>query len=373
MAKRHYDKSPVKLREKPISNGNKSLYLDFYQKGIRSFEFLHLYIIPEHTPMDKERNKTTRLQAEVIRARRIMEIQENATKVRTKRTQYRGLLSEWVRETAEDKEKDISANSARNYRGVAHRISLFGDCKLRECDTEYLTRLIKAMSKVYAPNTVRMTIDIIHTCMTKAEKEGFVFKNPVDMKAIKLPRRVNRYSNYLTFEQVQSLMQFKQKHPRRQRALQAFLFGCFTGLRFSDIISLRYSDFFTDDEGVKYIKKLQIKTGEEVVIPLSINAINCIPKTRIKPRENDKVFIMGDRCTRSMIKAIREYLGTSKRITFHTSRHTFATMLLTYGVDIYTVSKLLGHTNIMTTRIYAEVTSKKREEAIAKIPTIAQK
>ena len=360
------DKSPIKLREKPLTNGNKSLYLDTYQKGVRSFEFLHLYIIPERTLMDRERNKTTRMQAEVIRAKRILELQENNTKVRTQRTQYKGMLSEFIREVAKEKQ----GRCASNYKGVAFRVEKYGDSQLRQIDEEYLLRLCRNMLPRYAPNTIRATFDVIHSVLRKAEQEGYVFKNPVRLKELKLPRRVNKYDNYLTFEQVEKLMHFKHKSPRRQRAHQAFLFACFTGLRMSDVMSLRYNEIVTAEDGTKYIDKVQQKTKERVRVPLSANALSCIPVGRIKPKENEKVFIMGNRAVRSMLKANQEYLGTSKRITFHTSRHTFATMLISYGADIYTVSKLLGHTNIMTTRIYAEVTSRKREEAINAIPNL---
>ncbi|MDR3046299.1 MAG: tyrosine-type recombinase/integrase [Bacteroidales bacterium] len=90
-----------------------------------------------------------------------------------------------------------------------------------------------------------------------------------------------------------------------------------------------------------------------------------------KGKSNDYIFkiYVGGRLT----DVLRDWLakaGITKKITFHSSRHTFAVMLLTYGADLYTVQKLLGHTDIQTTQIYAKIVDAKKRDAVNRLPSI---
>ena len=146
---------------------------------------------------------------------------------------------------------------------------------------------------------------------------------------------------------------------------QAFMFSCFTGLRISDIEQLKWSDIeqFTDENGTaKYriIKKMQ-KTQRIITYSLSREAVSWLPE-----RTGNLVF-QGLVCRPNLNNQIRKWaesVGITKQISFHTARHTFATMMLTLGADIYTTSKLLGHSRISTTEIYAKIIDKKKDEAM---------
>lgn len=364
------DKSPVKLRERPLKDGNKSLYLDIYLHGKRAFEFLHLYIIPEHTQMDKERNKTTRIQAEVIRAKRIIEIQEDETNIRVKR-EYKGTLCDYIREVAETKTERV----CRNYKATAKRIEKCGgDRRLTAVTSDYLQKQCNELQKAkYTPHTIATHFAIVGHVLNTAVKARHINSNPQQDKPIKRPKIIHRSDNYLTLEEVQKVMQVKQNTPSQQRAQLAFLFACFTGLRISDLITLRWYNIKESEDGTKYVEKVQEKTQNKVIVPLSENALQFLPKTRIKPKRNEKVFVrLSKKTAETAVRHIREALQLDRRISFHTSRHTFATLLLTFGADIYSVSKLLGHTSISTTQIYAEVIQSKRAEVVAKIPTITK-
>ena len=116
----------------------------------------------------------------------------------------------------------------------------------------------------------------------------------------------------------------------------------------------------------KQIETVQQKTGEPVYIPLSDNAIKWLPE-----RTGERVFNLPH------VSSIEKWLaqwsedaGVKKHITYHVSRHTFATLTLTYGADLYTVSKLLGHSNIQTTQIYAKIVDENKRKAVNLIPEL---
>ena len=114
------------------------------------------------------------------------------------------------------------------------------------------------------------------------------------------------------------------------------------------------------------------KTKEAISLPLCSEAIKHLPDRGNAP-ETEKVFAGLVSLGRSNVILHKwvEQAGISKHVTFHTARHTHATMMLTLGVDLYTVSKLLGHTNIQTTQIYAKLVARWKKKAIDLIPNIS--
>ncbi len=114
-----------------------------------------------------------------------------------------------------------------------------------------------------------------------------------------------------------------------------------------------------------------VKTQRKLWLPLSDEAIRWLPE-RGTAKETDFIFSLP--CDGYLNKLLKDWVkssGIKKRITFHTSRHTNATLLLSLGVDLYTVSKLLGHTQIKTTQIYAKIVDKKKDDAVNMIPSFS--
>lgn len=112
------------------------------------------------------------------------------------------------------------------------------------------------------------------------------------------------------------------------------------------------------------IVKTQYKTHEVVRIPISDNAAKFLPK-----RGKGLVFNLPERYYYPFDQWIKT-TGIKKHITFHCARHTFACLLLSYGTDIYTTSKLLGHTSVKTTEIYAHIVDEKKRAAVDNIPKL---
>ena len=156
--------------------------------------------------------------------------------------------------------------------------------------------------------------------------------------------------------------------PKDKSTKQAFMFSCFTGLRISDIRQLKWEDIeeYTDEDGnsrYRMIKRMQ-KTQRIITYSLSREAVSWLPE-RTGELVFDKLVCAPN--LNAQIKKWAELCGITKNVSFHTARHTFATMMLTLGADIYTTSKLLGHSRISTTEIYAKIIDKKKDEAVGLI------
>lgn len=123
-------------------------------------------------------------------------------------------------------------------------------------------------------------------------------------------------------------------------------------------------------EGKYQIELIQQKTKEPVYIPLSANALKWLPERGYDGREN-YIYKFRDRSIiYDYLKKWGDAAGIDKHLTFHMSRHTCATLLLYYGTDLYTVSKILGHTSIKTTQIYAKIADEMKRTAVQNIPDI---
>ena len=164
---------------------------------------------------------------------------------------------------------------------------------------------------------------------------------------------------YLTKEEVQTLVNVPYNGIRDIKA--AFLFSCFTGLRYSDLRCITLADFHKDTIGT-YLDISMVKTGERLRVYVPDNALHMIPKR--KRTNTEAIFDLpkndaGNVYLRRWIKVA----GIDKNITFHCARHTAATLLLSSGLPLAVVSKQLGHLKISTTQIYAKIVDEAQVEA----------
>ena len=137
-----------------------------------------------------------------------------------------------------------------------------------------------------------------------------------------------------------------------------FVFCCFTGLAFIDISSLKRSDIYVDADGNKWIRKHREKTGELSTIPLLDIPQRIMEKYASHPKvltQDAVIPVFSNQRTNSYLKEIAELAKIQKNLTSHIARHTFATMSLANHVPIESISKMLGHTDIKTTQIYAKM------------------
>ena len=166
--------------------------------------------------------------------------------------------------------------------------------------------------------------------------------------------------SYMTIEEVRSLIATPMQN---EGVKSAYLFSCFCGLRISDIIGLQWKDVFIDNGQYRLAVAMQ-KTKEPIYLPLSNEALKWMPERGEKTSEDHVFDLPSPTMINTLLKPWAKAAGIDKRFSFHTSRHTFATMMLTLGADLYTTSKLLGHANVKTTQIYAKIVDSKKVEAV---------
>ena len=150
---------------------------------------------------------------------------------------------------------------------------------------------------------------------------------------------------------------------------ELFIFSCETGLRFSDVLDLKWTHLKKDSKGVTYISKLQCKREELVEIPL----MSKWPKVLLAKYRNEsvdeRVFPrLSNGCVNRKLKMLAEKAGIGKRLSFHVGRHTFASHLANAGVPLYIVAKLLGDKSLdMVHRVYTNTERTELIEAMKKL------
>lgn len=363
-------KEPVHLRQKKLKNGNVSLYLDIYHDGKRSYEFLGLYLIPEKSRFDKERNKTTMIQAEAMKAKRVIDFQNGIFGVVKKNEVGTEMLSAVMELMRDQKFPNLRANSKIIYRTMYGHVMEFGDVQIGRIDREWLLTFIAWLRrKELADGTIYMYFERMAQIFKFAVRKGFIIRNPISLlSADEKPKRPKTEICYLTIEELEAMYATESNMPYLWKMV--FLFACFTGLRWSDVSSLRWSDI--SFLGRPVIDKKQVKTSVRVFIPLSDNALAFLPEKPEDASPEDLVF-EGLPTYQSILTFLKKWAiaaGVTKKVTFHVARHTAATLWLTYGAELYTVSNLLGHTGIQSTMIYAKVTHRLRNKAVDDLPNI---
>ena len=361
-------KEPVKIRFKTLANGNRSIYLDIYKDGKRRYEFLKLYLIPQKTPFDKQQNEVTLRTANAIKSKRIIELANGDAGIIDRSAYEKMPLAQLMVIFGEEKRK--KSQSLNRYRTVASTAKSLEEYRkgTRLCDidkdycigyAEYLTTAEnKRMDGKLSKTTRQCYFGTLNAALNFAVRSGLIIQKPVSlMEKDERQHRGKVQRDYLSIEELQAMITTKTS----PKAKKPFLFSCFTGLRFGDVMRLTWSNIVTEN-GITKVHIITEKTLEPVFIPIPNLAI--IPE-RGNASEGDHVFcqLTNTMVNRYIVKWAEDAGVKGKHVTFHTARHTYATMLLSKGADLYTVSKLLGHTEIKTTQIYAEIIDKKKEEA----------
>ncbi len=191
----------------------------------------------------------------------------------------------------------------------------------------------------------------------KAKNNGWIFADPFINYKIHL-KRVDR--GYLTETEIKKILKKQFTCKRLEQVRDIFIFSCFTGLAYIDVRNLTKDNIQTSFDGKLWIMTARQKTDTTVTVPLLK-----VPQAILKKYEGTQADgrllpVLSNQKLNSYLKEIADLCGITKTITFHLARHTFATtMTLAKGVPIETVSKMLGHTNITTTQIYARITNDK--------------
>jgi site-specific recombinase XerD len=205
-------------------------------------------------------------------------------------------------------------------------------------------------------NTIAKYMQMFKHIIGLAIKYGWIHDNPFSGYRIHL-KKTDR--GYLTQEEIEILINqtFTKKHLEKMRDI--FVFCCFTGLSYIDVKRLSYEDINISFDGRLWIMGKRRKTGVNYNVPLLEIPKKILDKYKNTLADGRALPVTTNQYSNIYLKQIGEICGLKKRLTFHLSRHTFATLTLSKGVSIESVSKMLGHTNIQTTQIYARITSDK--------------
>lgn len=194
----------------------------------------------------------------------------------------------------------------------------------------------------------------------------WIVKAPFEKFSLKY-KKVEK--EFLTAKELSKLEEKELDLPRLSVVGDIFVFCCYTGLAFVDVMNLRPVNICTGTDGELWIKTFRQKTTTAVNVPLLLQAKSLMEKYRGNIRAQAKGTIfpqLSNQKMNSYLKELAERCDIYKVLTFHVARHTFATMVtLLNGVPIETVSKLLGHTSMRSTQIYAKVVEQKVSEDMA--------
>jgi len=372
----------VKLRQKGISGYRQSLYLDFYpaiphpETGEPTRrEFLGLYLFDKaKTPIDKQHNKETLRLAEQLRQKKENhlnkpEIYTGYEKEQLKiREQGEQNFVAYFKQLAGKRKASNHDNwvSAYKYFETFTKGNLkFADLNEKFCNEfkEYLltTKSNKSSKVTLAQNSAVSYFNKLKATLKQAYLDGHL---PRDLNAkIEPVKQAETRRNFLTIEELNSLVKTECNNPLLKRAA---IFSALTGLRFSDIKNLIWGELEYIEGNGYFIQFKQQKTKGVEMMPISEQAFSLLGERK---EPTDKVF---EGLTYSAYgnKHLAKWIGLAgitKDITFHCFRHSFATLQLSKGTDIYTVSKMLGHRELKTTQIYAKIIDQTKRDAADKI------
>lgn len=214
-----------------------------------------------------------------------------------------------------------------------------------------------------ANNSVMKHIQRLRRMITLAYHMEWLERDPfIKFK----PKLEKRERVFLTEIELVKIEEFSTSNDRISVVKDLFIFSCYTGMCYGDIMDLTKSNIVTGDDKNLWIIANRNKTGTSFKVPILTKAEALIQKYKEHPRTrfNGKLLpTISNQKLNSYLKEIADFCDIKKNLTFHMARHTFATTItLTNGVPIETISKLLGHTKLATTQIYAKVIEKKLSE-----------
>lgn len=347
-------KSPVTIRTRKGKKGE-SIYLDIYINGKREYEYLNLYLSEGKTKEEKILNDKCMKIAQEIRSKREIEIIEG--------TFGKKKDNDFMQYYKDNKGK------AKYYATCENHLKAFlagKNVSISSFDVELLDSFYKYLLTKVKGSSAAIYIQAILFVLNKAEKHGY----KTNKKGFRVPAAKSAERNYLTIEEIRPIYKkYSKSNKKGDHLIKAFLFSCLTGMRLSDVKKLAWKDIRKEGDYYRVFFE-QKKTSQQEYLDINPQAYELLGN-REDIAEDKPIFKMNvdARSGHKLRESLAEF-GITKHISFHCARHSFAIMMLELDTDIYTVSKLLGHTNIATTQIYAKVVDKKKRQAIDRIPKL---
>lgn len=352
----------VALRKKKNTDNTTSLYLDIYHNGRRKYEFLQQLklVTKPSTAKDRTENKSNIDLAKKILAKRQHELESNdydITPAYKQNIDFKEFFQSFIDSY---KKKDLRVVQACFNQFKAY----LKEAEIKELTAKQLDESIVQEFKNYLQENLNGESPVNYfkkfkMVIKQAIRKKIIISDPtLDIK-IKSNQGVIK-KNILSPEEIQLLAKTETTNKELKRA---FIFSLFTGLRFSDIIALRWNNI---DFNNNILNFKQEKTGEKVSLNLHPTALNILGKPK---KTSEHIFKLPSHtaCSKGLKVWVKK-AGINKHITWHCARHSFATNLIYFGADVNTASKLLGHTSFRYTERYTHIVNSLKEKAISNLP-----
>lgn len=367
----------VEIKERKLTAGNRSLYLEYYEKGFRKKENLHLYLVPDDAPNARKINGQTYNKAREIQAQRILNPPSFESKKKKPEENERAKTMTWLQWCDDYIQSAIDSENCKKmiqHKGVVRkRIAAYlkqirkPDILLKDVNRDTISGLFKYMREDYrnpgqikadggklADFTLVLFEETVKAIFNKAVRDGLIPFNPIQDLAKEERFHVpDKHREYLTTDELKRFLAVETQTQAEQTVQKAFGFSCMTGLRLGDMQRLRWSDIKTIGE-VQAVSIIQHKTKRLVTVPLNELALSLLPP-RPDNGEDNIIFPLVKKPDNvaKYVRRIKEKAGIEKDFTYHSSRHSAATLAITAGAELYSVSKILGHGSIVSTQVYA--------------------
>ena len=378
----------VEIKERKLTAGNRSLYLEYYEKGFRKKENLHLYLVPDDAPNARKINGQTYNKAREIQAQRILNPPSFESKKKKPEENERAKTMTWLQWCDDYIQSAIDSENCKKmiqHKGVVRkRIAAYlkqirkPDILLKDVNRDTISGLFKYMREDYrnpgqikadggklADFTLVLFEETVKAIFNKAVRDGLIPFNPIQDLAKEERFHVpDKHREYLTTDELKRFLAVETQTQAEQTVQKAFGFSCMTGLRLGDMQRLRWSDIKTIGE-VQAVSIIQHKTKRLVTVLLNELALSLLPP-RPDNGEDNIIFPLVKKPDNvaKYVRRIKEKAGIEKDFTYHSSRHSAATLAITAGAELYSVSKILGHGSIVSTQVYASVNMEKKAEAV---------
>ncbi|MDR6965757.1 MULTISPECIES: site-specific integrase [Shewanella] len=374
-------------KRQPDREGKRSLRLVYYygssvedgqRKLKRSHEPLDIFIYDKpRSPAEREHNKEALRIAEAVRSKRLLESETSKHKLED-RTKLSASFLDFYDSVTDGKASGSKSNHSIWVSAGHHLKRYHGRLELTFQDVDraflegfkaYLLKQATTKSdQLLSKNTASSYFNKIRAALNQAYQEGIIRDNPV--RLVKSVKPESNQRIYLTLDEIKAMAKAECRYDILKRA---FLFSCTTGLRWSDIQKLVWSEVEEFEPGHLRIifKQKKIQNGGTALqyLDLPDSAVKLIGERQDK---DERVFkaLRYSSYTNVALLHWAMLAGVTKHVTFHAGRHSFAVNQLARGLDIYSLSRLLGHSELKTTEIYADILDQRRMDAMRSFPDI---
>ncbi|MDT3740700.1 MAG: site-specific integrase [Candidatus Kapabacteria bacterium] len=339
-----------------------TLYLDYSKKNIRQRKYLKFKVFDENNLTNKD-----------LEAIHFADMYRNQLEIEEFTNQDTFSLVKQSDKIyfLEYYERFAKKKKLPSYLGCLKHLKIFAAKKygtnkmtFSEVDYNFCNHFREYLLEAIAVNTARTYMKLLSACLNHAVEERIINKNHCRKLSIK---EEDGKREFLTESELRSFVKAKTNFVEEKKA---FIFACQCGLRLGDIRALKFADI----QG-KHMSIRQQKTRGIIRMMLSPDAIEIVKQQKKSFPQRENVFVLPASRTdlNEHLTSIKDTAKINKNISFSCSRHSFAVLCITSGIDIFTLSKLLGHTSVNTTLIYSKLIDEKRDEYTCKIPQLLKK